>query len=216
MNIRQGPGTNYPVVGSGPAGSTAEVIGRNADNSWVQVEFPPGSGSLAWIYTQLVEVNGDLASIAVAQGPAPPPTATPLPPTATFTPAPTATPNWAFKVREQGNREFQKTNANFISSIVAITDPNNIPIGGHRIVGTNSAGVRYESAQSSWQFDAVSGLEGYLKFGNVKFEPPGGYNDTTWTIYVVDSAGSQVSAPISLTYPSDPNQRAWDFIHWSQ
>lgn len=149
--------------------------------------------------------------------PAPiPPTSTPAPPTDTPTPAPTPTPDFPFKIKEQGNREFQKTNVNFISSIVAVTDANGTPIGGYKVVGTSTGGQTYESAESSWRFDALNGLEGYIKQGNVKFEPPGGYNDSTWTVFLVDSGGTQVSAPISLTYPSDPNQKAWDFIWWSQ
>ncbi len=154
----------------------------------------------------------------------PVPTNTPVPPTAapptavpdTPTPAPTPTPNWAFKVREQGNREFQRTSANFISSIVLVTNASDTPLGGFKVVATNSKGVRYESAESSWSYDVTNGLEGYVKQGNMKFEPPGGYSDETWTLTLVDSAGSQVAAPLSLTYPSDPNQRAWDFIWWSQ
>jgi hypothetical protein len=83
-------------------------------------------------------------------------------------------------------------------------------------MGVSSSGKNYTSADSSWQFDATNGLEGYVKQGNLKFEPPGGYNDETWTIHLADSAGSQVSDNISLTYPSDPTQRAWDFIWWGQ
>ncbi|MDX1522510.1 MAG: hypothetical protein R3264_12860, partial [Anaerolineae bacterium] len=147
---------------------------------------------------------------------APPPTAPPPPPTEVPPPAATPTPNWAFKVKEQGNREFQKTNATFVASIVAVTDGSGTPIGGYRVVGTSSNGLSYTSAESSWRYDVANSLSGYVKQGNLKFEPPGGYNDITWTIHLVDSAGSQVSAPISLTYPSDPNQRAWDFIWWSQ
>ncbi len=144
----------------------------------------------------------------------PPPT--PAPPTATFTPAPTPTPDYAFKIKEQGNREFQKTSTNFVSSIIAVTDANGTPIGGYKVVASSSDGRNYTTAESSWSFDALNGLEGYIKQGNIKFEPPGGYSDLTWTLHLVDSNGSQVSAPISLTYPSDPNQRAWDFIWWSQ
>ncbi|HRV91075.1 MAG TPA: hypothetical protein P5526_02805 [Anaerolineae bacterium] len=149
--------------------------------------------------------------------PAPiPPTPTPGPPTDTPEPEPTATPDFPFKIKEQGNREFQKTSVNFVSSIVAVTDANGTPIGGYKLVGTNNTGQSYQSAESSWRYDALSGLEGYVKQGNIKFEPPGGFNDSTWTVFIVDSAGNQVSAPISLTYPSDPSQRAWDFIWWSQ
>lgn len=144
---------------------------------------------------------------------APPP---PPPPQDTPTPAPPPPPAFPFKIKEQGDRNLQRTTATFIASIVSITDANGTPLGGYRLVGANQQGTTYESAESSWKFDALSGLEGYVKFGNLKFEPPGGYNDSTWTVHLVDGGGAQVSAPISLTYSSDPNQRYWDFIWWSQ
>jgi hypothetical protein len=83
-------------------------------------------------------------------------------------------------------------------------------------VGQHSSGIDYKSAASSWQFDALNGLEGYVKQGNLKFEPPGGFQDGTWTIWLVDSGGQQVSDKVSLSYSSDPSTWAWDFIWWSQ
>ena len=77
MNVRGGPGTNYPVIGPGPAGATSNVVGRNSDNSWLQVEYPPGSGGTGWLYTELVQVAGNPENVAVAQVEAPPPAAAP-------------------------------------------------------------------------------------------------------------------------------------------
>jgi uncharacterized protein YraI len=80
MNVRGGPGTNYPVVGSGKAGQSTKVVGRNADSSWLQVEFPSPSGT-GWVYTELVQVSGNPEAVAIAQAPpppaAPPPAAAP-------------------------------------------------------------------------------------------------------------------------------------------
>lgn len=147
--------------------------------------------------------------------PVPTNTSPPLPPTATFTPAPTPTPDFPFKLVEQGNREFQKTNASFISDIILISDANGTPLGGYYVVGEHSSGKTYKSRASSWQFDALSGLQGYIKQGNVKFEP-GGFEDGTWYVYVGDGSGTQLSDKIALSYSSDPNQWVWDFIWWSQ
>jgi len=36
-NIREGPGTNYPVVGKGSPGDQLEVCGRNEGGDWVQI-----------------------------------------------------------------------------------------------------------------------------------------------------------------------------------
>jgi hypothetical protein len=83
MNVRSGPGTNYPVIGPGPAGETGKVVGRNTDSSWLQVEYPRGRDGTGWLYAPLVQVTGDPATVDVvnvAPPPPPPPTPTPAAP----------------------------------------------------------------------------------------------------------------------------------------
>ena len=99
--------------------------------------------------------------------------------------------------------------------VVALTDGNNTPIGGLYVMGEHSSGKTYKSPASSWQYDALNGLEGYIKQGNIKFEP-GVFEDGTWNVYVVDSNGTQLSDKIPLSYSSDPNQWVWDFIWWKK
>lgn len=142
-------------------------------------------------------------------------TVPPPPPPPTETPTPAPTPDFAFKVREQGDRTWQKTNAPILSNIFAITDGNGTPLGGYFIVGEHSSGKTYKSSSSTWQYDACAGGGGYGKCGNVKFEPPGGFQDGTWTVYVTDGGGAQLSAKVPLSYSSDPNQWYWDFIWWT-
>jgi hypothetical protein len=48
-NVRGGPGTDYDVVGNLPPGATAQVAGRNDDNTWWYIQFPGGFGGYAWI-----------------------------------------------------------------------------------------------------------------------------------------------------------------------
>jgi len=72
MNVRGGPGTNYPVLGTAPAGASSAVVGRNSDSSWLQVEYPPGTSNTGWVFAQLVTVSGNMESVAVAQAPPPP------------------------------------------------------------------------------------------------------------------------------------------------
>lgn len=145
----------------------------------------------------------------------PPPT--PAPPTDTPTPEPTPTPSFPFKIREQGDRMLQKTNNSILSNIILVSDANGTPLGGYYLVGEHSpSNETYKSAASSWRYDALSGLEGYVKQGNLKFEPPGGFRDGTWTIWLVDGGGQQVSAKVQLSYSSDPTTWAWDFIWWTQ
>ncbi|RME63658.1 MAG: SH3 domain-containing protein, partial [Caldilineae bacterium] len=85
-NVRQGPGTNYPVIGSVNQGMAFDISGKNPAGDWYQ--FCCVNGETGWIFGQLVRVEHP-ELVAVAQNiPAPPPTATPPPPPPTNTPAP--------------------------------------------------------------------------------------------------------------------------------
>ncbi len=83
VNIRGGPGTNYNVVGSGNAGQTFPVTGKNPAGDWWQITF---NGQPAWIYAPLVTPQ-NTGAVAVAANIPPAPTLPPPPP-ATNTPVP--------------------------------------------------------------------------------------------------------------------------------
>lgn len=42
LNIRSGPGANFPDIGTLAQYQSFNVVGRNADNSWVQINIPGG------------------------------------------------------------------------------------------------------------------------------------------------------------------------------
>jgi uncharacterized protein YraI len=46
MNLRGGPGTNYPVVGSANAGDSFAIVGVNGQGDWWQIALADG---LAWV-----------------------------------------------------------------------------------------------------------------------------------------------------------------------
>ncbi|HMR63029.1 MAG TPA: hypothetical protein PKE64_03370, partial [Anaerolineae bacterium] len=141
---------------------------------------------------------------------APPPTATPSEPT------PTPAPQYKFMLREQGNREFQRTTNNLITMYVAIVSAGNVPVGGYKVVGDHSAGMHVESALSDWNWSATNCLDcDYIKFGNVKFEP-GPFVDGVWNIYVADEAGTQLSPVVPLPYSTNPDQWVWDFVIFAE
>jgi hypothetical protein len=92
LNLRAGPGTSYPVLGQARTADALAITGRNTDGSWLQVccvsarmgaESSGGElrGRTGWVAAGLVEVQGDLAFLAVIALP-PLPTSTPQPPTA--------------------------------------------------------------------------------------------------------------------------------------
>lgn len=96
-NIRNGPSTAHIILGGGTPGMVLNVIGRNIDSTWWQVNY---NGLAAWVSNQIAAVvtQGDCSAIPQASFP-PPPTATVTPtgtpttlPIYTSTPSATATP----------------------------------------------------------------------------------------------------------------------------
>lgn len=75
INVRSGPGVDYPVLDQFKPGQRAPVTGRNPDNSWWQVSL--ADNSLGWVFGELVQLSGAEEGIPVAEAPPPPPTATP-------------------------------------------------------------------------------------------------------------------------------------------
>ncbi len=81
VNVRSGPGTNYPAIGSLFVGSSLEVTGRNSDGSWVVTNF---NGRQGWISTGVITLQGPCSALPFV---VPPPSPTPIPPTLTPTPS---------------------------------------------------------------------------------------------------------------------------------
>jgi|GEM_PF-415900 len=97
VNVRSGPGTNYPIIGFANFGATGQVVGRSADGQWWATPLASSPTGLGWVSGAYVQVSGaEYVPVIVAPPPPMPPTAVPtatsLPPTAT----PTASPEVAF------------------------------------------------------------------------------------------------------------------------
>jgi hypothetical protein len=76
LNIRRGPGTDYPAIGQLEQNDVVEISGKNADGSWLQIVYPTGTIGRGWISVSYAQVRGSPASIRVVETP-PPPTPTP-------------------------------------------------------------------------------------------------------------------------------------------
>lgn len=88
--MRIGPATTYAILGTIPSGALVSVIGRNANSSWLQVIYPPGSQLKGWVPAKVIEVTGDTSKLAVAgpgEGPSVPVPTSDVP-LAYFTPVP--------------------------------------------------------------------------------------------------------------------------------
>jgi hypothetical protein len=77
LNIRAGPGTNFPIIDAMKTGDSAIIVGRNANKSWWVVQKGQTRG---WVIadTQFSQVAGDASNVPlVASPPTPVPTAGP-------------------------------------------------------------------------------------------------------------------------------------------
>lgn len=105
LRLRAGPGTAGQILTLLDSGTVLDLQGRTSDNLWLQVITEAHQSG--WVMTQYVELFVDLSTLPVTgqavnataapsngtqTGSLPQPTATPPPPTPTFTPLPTATP----------------------------------------------------------------------------------------------------------------------------
>ncbi len=81
INVRNGPGANYPIIGKLAPGQQYRITGRNASGDWWQFDFNDQPG---WVSAHLVQTAGPLTAIALVSAP---PTPTQAP-----TQAPTALP----------------------------------------------------------------------------------------------------------------------------
>jgi len=84
INIRSGPGTNYPSYGVAPKGTTGEVIGVSGTKQWWVVKVSPAidpSGQ-GWVSGQYVQVNNVDNVPVIPDPPLPPDVVLPVPPIA--------------------------------------------------------------------------------------------------------------------------------------
>lgn len=74
VNVRSGPGVEYPAVGLLVVGEQAPAKGRSAAGLWILVNYAGVEGGLGWVYAPLVTLFPLSASLPIIE---PPPTPTP-------------------------------------------------------------------------------------------------------------------------------------------
>jgi hypothetical protein len=70
INVRSGPGTDYPKVGVLLNREQVPALGQTAGGTWVEIIYAGVEGGVAWVYAPLVRINGVLPIVE------PPPTPT--------------------------------------------------------------------------------------------------------------------------------------------
>jgi hypothetical protein len=66
LTVRAGPDTSYISLGIARRGAELDVVGKNGDESWLEISYPPRSQLRGWVEADGVELEGSLASLPVA------------------------------------------------------------------------------------------------------------------------------------------------------
>lgn len=69
MNVRNGPGTNYAVIGPATYGQEYDITGQSEDGEWWRIEY---NGQTGWIFAPFVEAAGaeNVATVGSVEVPA--------------------------------------------------------------------------------------------------------------------------------------------------
>jgi heat shock protein HslJ len=78
VNVRSGPGTNFPVLGVAPFGAEGEIIGRSANSAWWVVAIPAAPGGSGWVSADFVAAS-NAEDVPVIASPPPPVVIIPTP-----------------------------------------------------------------------------------------------------------------------------------------
>jgi hypothetical protein len=236
--LRTGPSVEYPLVAQLGPGIPITVVGRNTEGTWLQLCCV--NGETVWVSTASVKAVNDLSAVqlinvAVLQPPPSPTwTATPTD-TPTVTATPTATP-YPFELAI--GPQFFPTNNEFLtiwSKLFIGAPPNEVPAEGYYLKvlfqgferpGTN---VTLPSA-GKFELSSPPGAGNSVGY-NLKYEftPPDPKsldpNSTqtradllgtgTWTVFVADGAGNQLSNAITFTTaPGNANREI--YVGWAR
>ena len=181
MNVRGGPGTDYPVVGALDPGVQAEIIAKNPQADWWEVAL--SNGQSGWVYGSLVDAAGDTASIQVAANiPPPPPTSTPAPvvaaaPAATTAPAASASDQPYFKLvqKRMWSKEENGTCRGQHLLRIHVVDANGNPLNGVTLQGIYTGQIEVTGSQGKGdgiiEFDLYKGGEGFTVIKDVDGRP---------------------------------------------
>jgi hypothetical protein len=231
--LRTGPGPDYPLVAQLGPNIPIAIVSRNPQGTWYEICCV--NGFSVWVAASHVRVVNDPvgAPLVVAPGPpSPTPSFTPTW-TPTITPTPTSTP---FPFERAIGPQFFPTDNQFLTIWVKLfigVPPLEQPAPGYCLevkfegFGRTATNVKQPSTDA-FEWSAPPGAGNRVQY-NLKYEymPPDpkatnpNTTDTrltllgtgTWTTFVTDCAGRQLSDAVTFTTaPTNPNREI--YIGW--
>jgi uncharacterized protein YraI len=72
VNVRSGPSSyDYPIIGVLIAGQQVPALGRTQGGDWIQIAYPGVPGGVAWVWSALIDVKGNLPMVEAPPTPTP-------------------------------------------------------------------------------------------------------------------------------------------------
>lgn len=235
VTLRSGPGVNYPLIAQLGPDIPVSLVGRNPEGTWLQICCINGAD--AWVAVQNVQIFNDIAQVPLVNA-APAPT-----PTDTSTPTATATATPILYPFERAlGPQFTPTNNEFLTIYVKLfvgpLGQNEVPAEGY-FLEVEFEGFdrpsRYgeEPSKDSFDYSGAVGAGNRLQY-NLKYEyhpynpnrasypgatatptAPELIGEGTWTVWVKDGAGNQLSDKVSFeTSRSNTNREI--YIAWQR
>ena len=175
LNVRSGPGVEYPPIGGLADGRSAQISGKNPEGTWWQIVYPLNSGGRGWVSAKpQYSTSHNVETVPVVLVP-PPPTLTPTP-LPTSTPVPPATPTHTAVPR-------RPTIYSFTADRYTI-DPGQSVVLRWDLADAEFAYLRYGDAE-----------EGVVAPGNKMVNP----SSTTTYMLVAGNAAGETTAQLIIT-----------------
>jgi hypothetical protein len=67
LTVRAGPGSGYISLGTARRNSELDVVGRNEEETWLEISYPPRSQLRGWVAVDGVDLDESVASLPVGE-----------------------------------------------------------------------------------------------------------------------------------------------------
>ncbi len=218
VNVRSGPGADFPVLGQVLQGQRLPIVGRDEDGQWWQIccfEGQPG-----WLADEVVRAEGPLETVALSPD-LPTPTAVPQPtPTAeaaALAQPPAAGGSFPFELVEEAAYPFRH---DYLRVGVKANDPDDNPLPGYYLrVVNETTGQQWLSPATGggpWRGTAPSADFPDFRQANLIFDTRGksALAGHTFALWLTDGAGRQVSP--AVRYTQNDNDFRWLYVVWTR
>jgi uncharacterized protein YraI len=154
VNVRTGPGTNYPVLGVASPGAAAAVSGKSSDSAWWQVVIPAAYAveGFGWVSADYV-ITKNTENVPVVEAPPAPPVVETTPP------APSGTVGCQVVAQEPVDGTVYAPGSSFSTTWVLLNTSSETWNSGETDMAFSGAAANLTLHQGSDRYDLLTNVE---------------------------------------------------------